>query len=392
MFARLTALRKPTALLATLAAFALASCAAGPMVGQRGSGPRIDPSRPVPVALLLPKTDSAGGGGVARSMENAARLAANSLQGADVDLRVYDTLGTPAGATAAAAAALDEGAQIIVGPLYSQSISAVTPIVAGRDVNVLSLSNNAAVAGGNVFILGQTFGDVAERLTGFARRQGRSSLAVVHGDDVGGNAGRDAIIGAAQSAGMQIATVQSYPLSQQGIRSAGPRIGEAVRQSGADTVFLTASADADLPVVARVLPDNGVSPGQVRYLGLTRWNVSGEVLRLPGLQGGLFTLPNQQAVSAFESRYRATYGEAPHPLAGLAFDGISAIGALVATGRSDALSSGSLTRSQGFQGAYGAFRFLPTGTNDRALAVAQIQNNQVSILDPAPTSFGSAGF
>lgn len=392
MFARLTAFRKPTALLATLAAFVLSSCDTVPVVGQLGAGPGIDPSQPVPVALLLPQTDAAGGGGVARSMENAARLAANSLQGAQVDLRVYDTFGTPGGASAAATTALNDGAKVIVGPLYSQSISAVTPVVAGRDVSVLSLSNNAAVAGGNVYVLGQTFGDVAERLTSFARRQGRGAVAVVHGDDVGGTAGRDAIVTAAQRSGMRVATVQSYPLSQQGIREAGPRVGEAVRQSGADAVFLTASADADLPVVARVLPNNGVSPGQTQYLGLTRWNASGEALRLPGLQGGLFVLPNRRAVATFDSRYRAAYGDGPHPLAGLAFDGISAIGALAATGRRDALSPRSLTRSQGFQGAYGAFRLLPDGTSDRALAVAQIQNNQVTILDQAPTSFGAAGF
>ena len=38
------------------------------------------------------------------------------------------------------------------------------------------------------------------------------------------------------------------------------------------------------------------------------------------------------------------------------------------------------------------FRLLPDGTNERALAVAQIQNNQVTVIDPAPRRFGGAGF
>ncbi len=393
MFSRLTALRKPGLLAAALGALALASCGPMPMMGQNASGgPRIDAAAPVPVALLLPMTDAGGGGGVARSMENAARLALAEAGASRVDLTVYDTSGTPAGARAAATEALTQGARIIVGPLYSQSISAVTPIVAGQDVNVLSLSNNAAVAGGNVYVLGQTFGDVAERLTSYARRQGRSSVAVVHGDDVGGTAGRDAIVQAAQGAGMRVATVQGYPLSQQGIAEAGPRIADAVRSSGADSVFLTASADADLPFIARALPDNGIDPAQTRFIGLTRWNASGEAMRLPGLQGGLFALPNQQAVAAFESRYQAAHGSAPHPLAGVAYDAVTAVATLVGEGRRDALTGGALTRRAGFAGAYGAFRLLPDGTNDRALAVAQIQNNQVVILDPAPSSFGRAGF
>ena len=39
-----------------------------------------------------------------------------------------------------------------------------------------------------------------------------------------------------------------------------------------------------------------------------------------------------------------------------------------------------------------AFRLRRDGTNERALAVATIRNNQVVVLDPAPRSFGGFGF
>ena len=391
MFAFLTAIRKRAACALVLGLTGLAGCAGLPIAGGTGASRTVDTSAPAPVALLLPRGDS-GAGAVAASMENAARLAMAANPNAQINLRVYDTGGTPAGASAAATRAVNEGAQIILGPLFSQSISAVTPVVAGRNINVLAFSNNTAVAGGNVFILGQTFDDVAERLTTFARRQGRPSVAIVHADDVAGNAGRDAILRAAQSSGMEVATVQAYPLSQQGIVESGPRIANAIQQSGASSVFLTANVDADLPLIATTLPDNGVSPAQTQYMGLTRWNASQQALNLPGLQGGLFALPDNSAVDAFNQRYRAAYGSDPHPLAGVAYDAVQAVGTLLAQGRSDAFSGSSLTRRSGFQGAYGAFRLLPGGTNDRALAVAQIQNNQVVILDPAPNSFGRGGF
>jgi hypothetical protein len=35
---------------------------------------------------------------------------------------------------------------------------------------------------------------------------------------------------------------------------------------------------------------------------------------------------------------------------------------------------------------------LPNGTNDRGLAVAQIRDNQVVVIDPAPRSFAGPGF
>jgi ABC-type branched-subunit amino acid transport system substrate-binding protein len=127
-------------------------------------------------------------------------------------------------------------------------------------------------------------------------------------------------------------------------------------------------------------------------MGLARWDVPTQILSMPGAQGGYFTLPDTVAKNAFDSRYRAQFGQEPHPLAGLAFDGIAAIGALVRQGRSDALTARALTQNSGFQGANGVFRLRPDGTNERGLAVATVRNNQVTILDPAPSGFGGAGF
>ena len=50
--------------------------------------------------------------------------------------------------------------------------------------------------------------------------------------------------------------------------------------------------------------------------------------------GGWFALPDPSLNERFKSRYQAAFGEAPHPIAGLAYDGIAAIGALVKSGRS----------------------------------------------------------
>lgn len=392
MVAFLHGLRKSAGRLALglVAAMALVACDAVPRAGGN-AGPSVDASQPVTVALLVPKGAGGGGGVVGRSLENAARLAVSDVQGARINLMVYDTGGTPGGAGAAASRAVAEGAQIILGPLYSQSVSSVVPVVSASDINVLSFSNNTAVAGGNVFILGQTFRNVADRLTSYAARQGRSTVAVVHGDDLAGRAGRDAIVAAAQSSRMSVTTVQSYPLSQNGITEAGPRIAAAIRETGASAVFLTAGAESDLPLIASTLPENGVDPADTRYLGLTRWSSAPQALSLRGLQGGLFALPDTGTQAQFEARYRAAYGEAPHPLAGLAYDGVQAVGSLLASGRSDALTRRALTQPSGFAGASGVFRLLPDGTNQRALAVAQVQNNQVTVLDPAPRRLGGAG-
>ncbi len=392
MFARFRNARKSTArFFAFLSLAWLAACDVT-LDPNANVGQEIDPDDPVQVALLVPGGSGEGSDAfLAQNFENAARLAISDLNGPKIELRVYNTGGSPAVAANVAREAVNDGAQIILGPLFAEAANAVGVAVAGDNINVLTFSNNASIAGGNVFVLGQTFDNTANRLVRYASRQGISRFAVVHGNDIGGQVGSDAISRAVQNNGGQVVTTQSYPLSQQGIFGATRGIVSSVRNSGAQAVFTTASANSDLPIVATALPDAGMDTSTAKFIGLTRWDTVPQMLALPGLEGGLFAMPDQSTSSLFQNRYSATFGSIPHPLAGIAYDGIAAIGALVASGNDQALTKDALTTPQGFRGTAGSFRFLPNGLNERALAVATIENNQVVILDSAPRSFGGPG-
>ncbi|PUB16350.1 penicillin-binding protein activator [Yoonia sediminilitoris] len=388
MFARFSMARNPAVrFFAFLSMMWLAACDTAILSPTANTGQQIDAGAPVQVALLVPGGSGAGSDAfLAQNLENAARLAIADLNGPDIRLRVYNTGANPVLAADVARAAVADGAQIILGPLFGEAANAAGVAVASQNVNVLAFSNNPTIAGGNVFILGATFQNTADRLVRYAGRQGLNRFLVLHGDDAGGAIGRDAITSAVQNNGSQVVATQSYPLSQQGIISSTGRIAAAARN--ADAIFMTAGVNADLPILATTLPEAGVTS---RFIGLTRWDAAPQAAALPGLQGGLFATADRARTSLFNDRYAATYGENPHPLAGLAYDGIAAIGALVASGESNALTKAALTNPQGFQGTSGVFRFLPNGLNERALAVATFQDNQVVILEQAPRSFG-AGF
>ncbi len=355
-----------------------------------GSGPLINTSRPVPVALLVPKS-SGTAADLAQSLENAARLAASDLQSVQIDLRVYDTAGTAEGAALAANQAVGDGARIIVGPLFGQAASAAGQAVAARGVNVLTFSNNPAIAGGNVFLLGNTFQTSADRLVRYAASQAKGDIYIVHADDGAEITGRDSIQRAIAANGARLAGTSSFPLSQQGVISEIPNISRAYRESGASSIFVTSGTSGALPFLAELLPENGIDTEVAQFIGLQRLDIPTSALSLKGLQGAWFALPSPDQTARFNARYQAAFGSLPSPVAGLAYDGVAAIGALVAQGNSDALTTSALTQGAGFAGVYGPFRFFPNGTNERGLAVAQIQNNQVIVIDPAPRSFGGAG-
>lgn len=356
-----------------------------------GGGASSGSGTPVKVALLVPSgSGQASDEVLARSLQNAAQLAAADLGGVKIELAVYSTKGSPAEAQAAATRAMDEGAQIILGPVYAQEANAVGAVAAPRGVNVLSFSNNTAIAGGNVFLLGNTFLNTANRLASYSVRSGAGRIMVVSDRNAAGDAGRAAILAAIPANGGTVAGTAAYEFSQNGIVQAVPSIVSAAQGSGANAVFLTAETAGALPLITQLLRENGLSGDSVRFLGLTRWDIPPEAAALPGLQGGFFALPDPGPYGQFQSRYQAAYGAAPHPIASLGYDGIAAIGALAKRGQG--FSAQALTQGSGFAGVTGVFRFLSDGTNQRGLAVAQIRDRQVVVVDAAPRSFGGFGF
>ena len=380
---------------AVTAVMLIAACQPVGMAGSTGgnSGQVIDPSQPVPVALLVP-----GGSGsadvewLARSLRNSARMAAADAQGARIDLRIYDTGGNPAGAVARANEAVAAGAKIIVGPLFAESANAVAVAMKPHNINVISFSNNAEIAGGNLFVLGSTFAGVADRLVGYGVRNGKRRILEVAEDDVAGQIGARAIEGAIARNGASLAGKVSHPVSQQGIDGVTPQVAAAAKSGQIDAIFMTANQGAVLPYLTESLAAAGVTSDVTQFMGLTRWDEPSSRLTLPALQGGWFALPDPARQAQFDARYRAAYGEAPHRLGGLAYDGVAAIAALARAGNRNALTTSGLTQSSGFQGVSGAFRLRPDGTNQRALAVATIRGNRLVILEGAPRGFRGAGF
>lgn len=373
-----------------MCAAVLAACvpAGGP-----ATGPSAGAGGTVEVALLVPS-----GSGQAQdelfgsNLENAARLAIADLSGVTINLKVYKTGGSPAQAAALARQAVDEGAQVILGPFYSEEANAAGVAVANSGVNVLAFSNNTAIAGGNVFVLGQTFDNTARRLASYAVRNGKSKILIVHDRNVAGEVGKAAIERGVAAAGGSVVGVTSYEFSQNGIVQAATGIVGSARSSGATALFLTADTAGALPLLSQLLVDNGIDRATTQFIGLTRWDIPPATLALPGVQGGWFAMPDPGRYAQFQARYQGAYGSQPVAVAGLAYDGIAAIGALARGSNGAPITRAALTQGAGFAGVSGIFRLLPNGSNERGLAVATIRNSQVVVIDGAPRSFTGAGF
>ena len=127
----------------------------------------------VRIALILPLTAQGNAGLAAQSMKNAADMALAEFKVSNVRLLVKDDGGSPQGARNAAEQAISEGAEIIVGPLFAQSVSAVGQVARSRNIPVIAFSTDATVAARGVYLLSFLPETDVRRIVEYATSRGK---------------------------------------------------------------------------------------------------------------------------------------------------------------------------------------------------------------------------
>ena len=156
--------------------------------------------------------------------------------------------------------------------------------------------------------------------------------------------------------------------------------------------MLTADSASGLPIIGSMLPTGTEEvPSNIKVLGLARWDIPVSTLSSAGLAGGWFAIPDRTAITKFNSTFRSTYNSSPHPLAAIAFDGVTAVAELFSQGNAGAVQRSQLTRASGYAGASGAFRLKSDGSTQRALSVAEASSGAFRVISAAPKTFGSSG-
>jgi ABC-type branched-subunit amino acid transport system substrate-binding protein len=126
---------------ATTVATLLAGCSGGFSTGDLF--PSLSPAPPaqnpgtigtgqVKVGLILPLSAGGNAGVAAQSMRNAAEMALIEFNNPGLQLLVKDDGGSAPGAQQAAQQVIEEGAELILGPLFAQSVAPVGQLARQR--------------------------------------------------------------------------------------------------------------------------------------------------------------------------------------------------------------------------------------------------------------------
>jgi ABC-type branched-subunit amino acid transport system substrate-binding protein len=374
-----------------VAALALAACTGGALdrLGTGEPAPQVAApaaqigAGQIRVGLILPLSAQGNAGIAAQSMKNAAEMALAEFKEPNIQLLVKDDGGTPQGAQAGAQQAIDEGAEIIIGPLFAQSVSAVGGLARTRGIPVIAFSTDASVAARGIYLLSFLPESDVKRIVDYAVSRGKRSFAALLPDNAYGAVVQAAFQQAVARRGGRIVALEKYPLDPS-------RMGEAVRRvaqaaSRADSIFIPDGADA-VPQVVAALAANHVNLRRVQLLGTGLWDEK-RIFETPALNGGWYSAPDSAGFRNFSARYRARYGQDPVRTATLAYDAVALVAALVKTQGPQRFSEQVLTGSSGFAGIDGVFRFRTDGTNERGLAVLRVAPGGGQVVNPAPKSF-----
>jgi branched-chain amino acid transport system substrate-binding protein len=352
--------------------------------GQPGAGTTIGTGQ-VKAGLILPLSAPGNAGVAGQAMRNAAEMAIEEFKSPNIQLLVKDDAGTPDAARAGAQQALDQGAEIILGPLFAQSVTYVGQVARARNVPVIAFSTDTNVAASGVYLLSFLPESDVERIVQYATSIGKHSFAALIPDNPYGTVVEAAFKQSVARRNGQVVGLERY---SHGAGMAGPIQNIAQSSTRADALFIPDGGDA-VPGVIAALSSGGVNLKRLQLLGTGLWD-DPRIYATQALDGGLYAAPDGAGYRNFAQRYRSRYKQEPVRTATLAYDAVALIAALVKTQGPGRFSAETLTNPSGFAGIDGLFRFKPDGTNDRGLAVMRVASGGPQIVSPPPKSFSTS--
>ncbi|HWB45311.1 MAG TPA: penicillin-binding protein activator [Hyphomicrobiaceae bacterium] len=368
---------------------ASASTGALPVAGD----PQLADKNATKVVLLAPLSAKGQPGLIGKSLKQAAELALFERNNPNLQLVVKDDKGTPEGARAAAEEAIKSGAQLILGPLLAKSVTAAAAVARPANVPIVAFSTDRSVAGHGVYLLSFQPGPEVDRVVSYAARQGKKRFAVLVPQDAFGKLIEARFRAVAPGEGIEIVALETYSPSTNAIIEPVRKITAAIQAAEAqgapvDALFIPGAQD-NLAMIARLLTQAKIDPQRIKLIG-TGGMDDPSLGRDPMLVGAWYPGTDARGWNDFSQKFAKSYGQPPPRIAALGYDAMNVAVALAQGADGQPYTAAALTRASGFTGIDGAFRLLPDGTMQRALAILEVQKSGSSIIEPAPALQGGA--
>lgn len=367
------------------------------------------------VGVLLPLTGEAAKHG--QGLKNATLMALDDVKDPNMILQFYDTKSTPSGARIAAENALNQRSQLIIGPLMSGSVRAISEQTTTRKIPVIAFATSEDVLQKGVYTLGLMVNEQVNRIISYAAQNGRSRFALLIPDNSTGVAVAKAAIIAAQQNNVRITRIGFYKPNTTDFsevlksmtdyeqrKNRLQRVKGSLASKGDATSskvlrrLQTLDTMGDVDFDAVLIPEYGprlksatsmfgyydVFSPKVKFLGISVWENT-DLSKETTMLGSWYTTMSRTHSLYFANKYSSLFGERPSSLYSLAYDAVALSAALSKQPGGDLNSI--ITNPDGYIGINGAFRLFPNGTNEHSLDILEVRAEGDEVIEKSQGKF-----
>jgi branched-chain amino acid transport system substrate-binding protein len=356
----------------------------------------------IKIALLLPITGKNKDLGQALYNTAVMSLFDNDKAG-KIELLLFDSKDGPKDCILAANDIIKKDIKIIIGPVFSDCLEAITPLVKQNNLTVISLSNNQKFSNNpGIFLAGFFVEDQIDRSVSYAILRGKKNFAAILPNNQYGLTFSKLLKENIKIKGGNYISEEFYQADDKNLANLVNKIINSSDTSNSkagisnkiypQTIFIP-EAGKNLAKIISLIKNaernaerNAGSANAFEIVGSSNWDDIA-TLNNPNLVGSWFSGAEYQKFDQFEKNYYQIYSKFPPRISSIIYD-IVAVTVEIANRNPNKIPEfqdfifydQNLTRNV-FRGIDGLFRFLENGLIQRNLAIIEVGNGNFYTLD-----------
>jgi ABC-type branched-subunit amino acid transport system substrate-binding protein len=301
---------------------------------------------------------------------------------------------------------LKQDIPVVLGPIFSKNVKKFSNLTRGKEITVLSFSNNQDLIGRDgIFIMGFSPQQEIERITDYTISTGDDNFAIIAPFNAYGRKFSSVFTAFVKKKGGNIISNKLYLNNSKHLERSVKDIlntfiisADATEKNKQDitgedkfyaNVIFIPESGSKLAKIVRLIKKHNKEDRPIQIIGSSSWGNS-STLDDSKLVGAWFPSSAPEKYRDFEKRYYQVYKKFPPKISSIAFDAIFATSNAIKDSEERTLTKESFiygSEENGFNGLDGLFRFLPNGIVQRNFAILEVQNGKFKVIDKAAEQF-----
>ena len=341
------------------------------------------------IIVILPLSGQHGAMG--QSLLEAIQLALLQQKNSrNIAIIPLDNKGTPQGTIKATQQALTHQAHVIIGPVFSKNVRAMQPYIAGKDVTILTFSNDKSLSNAQIYPFGYDITEQVEVILSFLKIRKIENIGIFVPDTAYGNYVRDIVDVQAQKHSMPFVAQKFYnynsgnfsndimELSRYREREQQSLKGQRAVPPHYNALFLAEIDENNIKAIASQLDFFDTAYPNVLLIGFEHWRYLDKLVQEDSLEGAIFTSFDKKRWSDFVREYANAFKKNPHPKASISYD-MTAF-ALYLLNQPQTIQQTLSLFQQTFKGIDGEITIKSQGIVERNYHIYQIRNKKTHIV------------